>query len=51
MTTEETTEEPKKLCPMDNRELLASALDGHLFCPECGHQPPPVVKVDNDNGE
>ena len=39
MVTETTIEEPKEFCPTCRRELLASALDRHLFCPECGFRP------------
>lgn len=39
MATETTVEEPKEFCPTCRRELLASALDHHLFCPECGFRP------------
>lgn len=39
MTTEAPIEDPKQFCPTDRHELLASALDQHLFCPECGFRP------------
>lgn len=52
MTTETTIEEPKEFCPTCRRELLASALDQHLFCPECGFRPDldlPKPQADNNN--
>lgn len=32
------------MCPKCVRQLIASAHDGHLFCPDCGHQQPAPMK-------
>ncbi len=36
-------------CVDCRREMLASAMDGHLFCPGCGKQSPAPAGEDGTN--
>lgn len=51
MTTETINREPEDLCPKCLKKLMESALDAHLFCPECGFQPRVDSVLPVDEGE